>query len=316
MMDELMSLSYLDMVVREILRLRTPITSTIRAANKCDVIPLETPYMGGCTIPSSVALAEYLRCYRSHSRPLFTTFVVGCHRPEQWESLPKASDDIPGAWGHLLSFGGGPRACIGFRFALVEMKALIFTPLRAFEFTPALYIPAGSSAITAVTLRARTPKSELRYSVLRTSQPQLRSYFAFSSAFRTPVPSPYSVTSVPRTPFALRTSHLPDPMTFMSQITLMSESDTRPRPPTQLPALSSTNLRSLPISSPPTLPPSSPYPDSDPSPYSESANRGPLSRNPPTSGRTPTPNPALVRPPELNSGQHGPNSITHCHNVV
>ncbi|KAJ8453408.1 hypothetical protein ONZ51_g13612 [Trametes cubensis] len=96
-------------------------------------------------------------------------------------------------------------------------------------------------------------------------------------------------------------------MTFMSQITLMSESDTQPRPPTQLPALSSTNLRSLPISSPPTLPPSSPYPDSDPSPYSESANRGPLSRNPPTSGRTPTPNPALVRPPELNSGQHGSN---------
>ena len=72
-----------------------------------------------------------------------------------------------------------------------------------------------------VTLRARTPKSELRYPVLRTSQPRLRSYFASSSAFRTPAPSPYSVTSEPRTPFVLRTSHLPDPMTYMSQITLM-----------------------------------------------------------------------------------------------
>ncbi|KAJ8494690.1 hypothetical protein ONZ51_g2176 [Trametes cubensis] len=39
---------------------------------------------------------------------------------------------------------------------------------------------------------------------------------------------------------------------FSQVITLMSESDTQPRPPTQLPALSSTNLRSLPI----------PYPDS------------------------------------------------------
>ena len=76
----------------------------------------------------------------------------------------------------------------------------------------------------------------------------------------------------------------------------------------------------------PTPPYSSPYPDPDPSPYSESANRGPLSRNPcvtnsfakvltcasPTSGRTPTPNPVLVRPPELNSGQHGPNRLIVC----
>ena len=63
--------------------------------------------------------------------------------------------------------------------------------------------------------------SEVRTPDLRTSQPRLRSYFASSSAFRTPAPSPYSVTSEPRTPFVLRTSHLPDPMTYMSQITLM-----------------------------------------------------------------------------------------------
>ena len=59
-------------------------------------------------------------------------------------------------WGHLLTFLGGPHACIGYRFSLVEyvqfiqpflsvmcvltarflirMKALVFTLIRTFEF--------------------------------------------------------------------------------------------------------------------------------------------------------------------------------------
>ncbi|KAJ8501828.1 hypothetical protein ONZ51_g371 [Trametes cubensis] len=89
-------------------------------------------------------------------------------------------------------------------------------------------------------------------------------------------------------------------MTFMSQITLMSESDTQPRPPTQLPALSSTNLRSLPISFSRLLRPQARTPT--PTNFAKV-----LTCASPTSGRTPTPNPVLVRPPELISRQHGPN---------
>jgi cytochrome P450 len=33
-----------------------------------------------------------------------------------------------------MTFLGGPRACIGYRFSLVEIKALLFTLVRAFEF--------------------------------------------------------------------------------------------------------------------------------------------------------------------------------------
>ncbi|KAI0326037.1 cytochrome P450 [Cubamyces sp. BRFM 1775] len=156
-MDELMALPYLDMVVRESLRIRAPVTSTIRTANKADVIPLETPFRGldgemhnSIEVPEgTMMLIPFMSIHRSTAiwGPDASEF-----RPERWENPPKASVDIPGIWGHLLSFGGGPRACIGFRFAIVEMKALVFTLLRAFEFGPAVD-PADISTMPGIVLR-------------------------------------------------------------------------------------------------------------------------------------------------------------------
>lgn len=43
-MDELNSLPYLDAVVREAMRLHSPVTSTLRNAVKDDVIPFDVPF--------------------------------------------------------------------------------------------------------------------------------------------------------------------------------------------------------------------------------------------------------------------------------
>jgi hypothetical protein len=43
-MDELMALPYLDAVVRETLRVHSPVPSTVRIAMKDDVIPVDKPY--------------------------------------------------------------------------------------------------------------------------------------------------------------------------------------------------------------------------------------------------------------------------------
>jgi len=49
-----------------------------------------------------------------------------------------------------MSFLGGPRACIGYRFSLVEMKAILFTLVRTFEFELAVPVSEIGSKSTMV----------------------------------------------------------------------------------------------------------------------------------------------------------------------
>ena len=55
---------------------------------------------------------------RSWSDPLSHT-----GRPERWANIPDTAAVVPGVWAHQLSFSGGPRACIGYRFAVTESVA-------------------------------------------------------------------------------------------------------------------------------------------------------------------------------------------------
>lgn len=41
-------------------------------------------------------------------------------RPERWEKLPDAVNAVPSVWGNMMTFLGGSRACIGWRFSLIE----------------------------------------------------------------------------------------------------------------------------------------------------------------------------------------------------
>ncbi|KAI0051085.1 cytochrome P450 [Auriscalpium vulgare] len=61
-------------------------------------------------------------------------------RPSRWEVPPPAAEKIPGLYAHLLTFlNGSPiignRACIGYKFALTEIKIFLYYLLRDIEFT-------------------------------------------------------------------------------------------------------------------------------------------------------------------------------------
>ncbi|KAF9236873.1 cytochrome P450 [Melanogaster broomeanus] len=145
-MDDLMALPYLDAVVRETLRVDPPVPTTLRVAMKDDVLPLEKPFTDKNGI-----VHDGIRISKGDSVfiPILTMntseelWGPDAHEfnPERWRNLPESVSHIPGVWGHMLSFLGGPRACIGYRFSLVEMKAILFTLVRAFEFE--LAVPAS-----------------------------------------------------------------------------------------------------------------------------------------------------------------------------
>lgn len=68
--------------------------------------------------------------------------------PDRFLSLPQSpakpgdeksathptANAVPGVWGNLLTFLGGARNCIGYKFALAEMKSILFVLMRNFVF--------------------------------------------------------------------------------------------------------------------------------------------------------------------------------------
>ncbi|KAJ3514176.1 hypothetical protein NLJ89_g2524 [Agrocybe chaxingu] len=138
-MEELNALPYLDMFVRETLRLHTPVPSTIRVAVQDDILPLSEPVQG-----ANGQMVHEIRIRKGQTMAI-PLLAVNCRkalwgndasefRPERWEHTPEAASVIPGVWSNLLTFLGGPRACIGYRLSLAEMKALLFTLVKAFDF--------------------------------------------------------------------------------------------------------------------------------------------------------------------------------------
>jgi len=154
-MDELMSLPYLDAVLRETLRVHPPVPFTTRIAMKDDLLPVAKPYSDRHgALRDSIAIAKGDRITipireMNRSKDLWGSDALE-FKPERWDNVPEAVSQIPGIWGHMLTFIGGPRGCIGFRFSVVESKAILFTLVRSFEFELAVSVDEVRSRTAVV----------------------------------------------------------------------------------------------------------------------------------------------------------------------
>ncbi|KAJ6501018.1 cytochrome P450 [Mycena vitilis] len=138
-LDELDSLPYMDCVVRETLRLHSPVTDINRIALQDDVVPLDTPYtdthgVAHQTLQIKKGQLIFIPITSVNRDVTIWGSDAMEFKPERWDTEVPVSKPVPGIYSHMMTFISGPRSCIGYRFALAEIKALLFTLVRSFEF--------------------------------------------------------------------------------------------------------------------------------------------------------------------------------------
>ncbi|KAJ3541617.1 hypothetical protein NMY22_g3821 [Coprinellus aureogranulatus] len=142
--DSLNGLSYLDAVIKESLRYHTPIAYLPRQATCDTILPVGKPI-------KTVDGGEINEIFVPKGQEVFMS-LFDCNRdpeiwgpdadqwkPDRWLSpLPVsvAEAHVPGIYSNLTTFIGGGRACIGFRFSLLEMKIVLSVMIQRFEFSP------------------------------------------------------------------------------------------------------------------------------------------------------------------------------------
>ncbi|KAL0947926.1 hypothetical protein HGRIS_010557 [Hohenbuehelia grisea] len=140
--NELVALPWLDAVCRETLRMYPPIP-TITRTTLCDtVLPLATPIIGNDgkeirEIPLPKDTHILVSLISSNRNPAIWGDDCLDWKPERWlKPLPDSVKEahVPGVYSNLMSFLGGYRACIGFKFSQLEMKAVLSELLATFKF--------------------------------------------------------------------------------------------------------------------------------------------------------------------------------------
>jgi len=142
--DELNALPLLEAVCRETLRLHPPVHFVQRDARKDFVLPLGQPFTDtkgelrtDLFVPRGTTV--YVNILGVNRDPAIFGADALHWKPQRWLSpLPQSVTDahIPGVYGNTLTFIGGGRSCIGFKFSLLEMKVALSQLVAAFRFEP------------------------------------------------------------------------------------------------------------------------------------------------------------------------------------
>ncbi|TEB34532.1 cytochrome P450 [Coprinellus micaceus] len=141
--DDLMALPYLDGVVRETLRLYPPAPHLVRVPRENTVLPVSKPirttkgeFISEVVVPKGTVVV--CSVFQSNQNPDIWGEDAKEWKPERWASpLPESVNEakISGVYSNLMTFSAGGRACIGFKFAELELKVMLSILVEAFSFS-------------------------------------------------------------------------------------------------------------------------------------------------------------------------------------
>lgn len=156
--DDFDSMPYLLAVGKEILRVYPIVTELQRVPKKDDVLPLSKPVVG---VSGKV--------YKELLVPAGTTIMVSqmgynvnkdlwgpdAHEflPERWLNMTEKPESSVGVYANLLSFSGGHKSCIGWRFAVIELHTFLVTLIKQFDFS----LPGNGQEIKMIKVGVVTP---------------------------------------------------------------------------------------------------------------------------------------------------------------
>ncbi|KAH9003662.1 cytochrome P450 [Lactarius hatsudake] len=138
--DHLVSLPFLEAVCRETLRLQVDGLCALSDI----VLPLSSPIrdVDGRKIHEVFVPKDtnvYIHIYNLNRDPSIWGPDVTEWKLERWLApLPESVREahIQGVYANMMTFIGGPRACIGFKFAQLEIKVALSQMIPAFRFEP------------------------------------------------------------------------------------------------------------------------------------------------------------------------------------
>ncbi|PBK86217.1 cytochrome P450 [Armillaria gallica] len=146
--DDYDAMVWLNAVIKEVLRYHPLFHGLLREASQDDVLPLAEPIITSdgqsCSeIPISKGQVIFASVY-TYNRRVHLPSVWGDDAAE-WNPCRFLEDrgiqqESLGAYANLMTFSGGIRGCLGWRFAVMEMQSVVTELLSNFEFS----IPKGA----------------------------------------------------------------------------------------------------------------------------------------------------------------------------
>ncbi|KAG6812535.1 hypothetical protein H0H92_002304 [Tricholoma furcatifolium] len=140
--SDLDGMECLAAILKESMRFHPALYQNYRQAAKDDVLPLSTPiktasgeYSSDLPIPKGMKVILSIAGYHRNKEVFGDDADI--FNPDRWlrKSEEKKGPKM-GVYGNLLTFAGGVRSCIGWRFALYEVQSLCVEIINNFELLP------------------------------------------------------------------------------------------------------------------------------------------------------------------------------------